>query len=257
MTATTPHSCSPPPGTWCVAASLVAVLLLPVVSEASVDPDTWGGRVQRSDALLRQGDYAAAYEITDRLLDEVGGYLLPDERSEAALGVVLALQAVAEAGTGRTEAALWHWHFAQSLKKDLRSSDLSVYGAAGDSLDPHRYPVGEDGGCVAETQEVGLAGEGGPRDPGGELTPPVKVHAPPPSYSLEERAAGLEGVVIIQAVIDREGRLKAPYLLKADAPSFAYRAAEAMREWRFKPARLDGEPVTVFYNLVVNFNLKK
>lgn len=238
-------------------ALLAALLLVPVTADAAGNPRTWDDRTEKSDVLLRQGDYVAAYKVTDRLLDEVGGYLRPHERSHAILGVVLAMQALAEAGTGRTEAALWHWHFAQSLHRDLRSADLSVYGAAGELLAPHRYPLGKDGGCMAEAHHEGPAGEDGPRHPGGEVTPPVKVHAPPPRYSLEERKAGLTGMVIIQAIIDREGHIRAPYLLKADAPGFAYRAAEAMRKWRFEPARVDGEPVVVYYNLTVNFTLKK
>lgn len=34
------------------------------------------------------------------------------------------------------------------------------------------------------------------------------------------------------------------------------KALEAVREWKFEPATLDGEPVAVYYNLTINFTLQ-
>jgi hypothetical protein len=38
-------------------------------------------------------------------------------------------------------------------------------------------------------------------------------------------------------------------------PVLFFNTAETLRGWRFTPARLDGEPVPVFYNLTVNYKV--
>lgn len=226
-------------------------LLLPAPASRAVDQSSWGKRVAESERLLQQGDYAAAHRVTAVLVDEMGNTLMPGEGSEEALGSVLALHALAEAGTGRREEALWHWGVAQSLKPSLRTLDLGVYGDAGAALDDHRFSAAGKGKCKLneyagkKVQPTSIDG----------LTPPVKVKAPPPVYSTEARNAGVEGVVIVQAVIDAQGRPRAPYVLKTDSPNLAWLATEAIRDWRFEPARYRGVPIPVCYNLTVNFNL--
>lgn len=237
------------------AALLAALLLVPVTADATVDPSTWGERVEKSDSLLRQGEYAAAYEITGPLLDGLGGTLQPDERSRTTLGAILALHALAEAGTGDTESALWHWHFAQSLKQDLRTLDLSPYGEAGVPLAPHRFAADGMETCIAE-EHKGEEQSGPFFVDEEDVTPPLKIHAPAPQYSREAREAGLTGRVVIRTIIDRDGRIQAPYLAYADEPSLAFLASEAMRQWRFLPAFRKGKPVDVYYNLTVNFTLE-
>lgn len=67
--------------------------------------------------------------------------------------------------------------------------------------------------------------------------------------------ARLQGVVILESVIDREGRVGQVRILKGLPMGLSEKAVEAVRKWRFKPALLDGKPVPVFYNLTVNFEL--
>lgn len=71
------------------------------------------------------------------------------------------------------------------------------------------------------------------------------------------RQAGYEGKVVIRTIIDTDGRVRCPRVVEAAQPAFAYRATEAVRRWTFEPARLGDEPVDVFYNLTVNFTLRK
>lgn len=234
---------------------LTCVACLPLVgapASAAIDQATWGQRVARSEALLQEGEYEAALEVTAPLLEEMGSSLLPGERSEVALGSVLGLQALAEAGTGRRGEALWHWGVAQSFKPALRTVPLDPYGAAGEALAEHRFPErAEPGDCVLDEYA------GAPVVPATdrEVTPPVKLDAPPPLYSAEARASGVEGIVIVQVVIDGEGRPGAPYVLQTASPNLAYLATEAMRNWSFTPARRGGEPVAVCYNVTVSFSL--
>ena len=91
----------------------------------------------------------------------------------------------------------------------------------------------------------------------GEVEPPVKLSAPSPQYTEEARMARIQGVVIIEAMIDREGEIQCARILKDLPLDLGTSAVNAVKTWRFKPATIKGEPVNVFYNLSVNFRLGK
>ncbi len=90
---------------------------------------------------------------------------------------------------------------------------------------------------------------------GGEVQKPEKISAPPPAYPASERGSGIEGVVIVHAVINREGRIVRPRILKGMSLPFDRAAIDAIRRWKFRPATLDGRPVDVFFNLTMNFRV--
>ncbi|RMH16328.1 MAG: energy transducer TonB [Acidobacteria bacterium] len=103
-----------------------------------------------------------------------------------------------------------------------------------------------------------------PAAPGGETTwctgdvrPPVKIFAPPPSYTAAALAARLQGVVILQARIDRNGTVVALRPLKGLPMGLTEEAIRAVASWQFAPATRDGRPVAVHYNLTMNFRLEE
>lgn len=238
---------------------LAALLLAPLGAGAAHGPHTWNQRMKKSEALLQSGDYAAAYEITALLHDEIGRSLV--DGPATALGGVLALHALAAAGTGRADDAVWYWHLAESLKPSLETTDLSGYGAAGEFFTARCLPSGiEADGCEVPGRDDGEeAGTSGAvrRTDDPEVTPPKKLSAPGPQYSPEARKAGVEGTVVIQAVIARDGTVRKAAILKSDYPCLGYLVSQALRQWRFEPARLDGKPVEVHYNLAVNLTTQK
>jgi periplasmic protein TonB len=96
----------------------------------------------------------------------------------------------------------------------------------------------------------------GPIHVGGDVKAPEKVYAPQPSYTEIARKARIQGVVIVQAIIDKEGNVTNVKVLKGLPMGLEDAAVEAMKQWKFKPATLNGKPVTVYYNLTVNFKLQ-
>ncbi len=90
-----------------------------------------------------------------------------------------------------------------------------------------------------------------------DMKPPIAIHKVGPAYPEESRKARITGAVVLQTIIDVEGRITDTKVLKSPAADLAEAAVEAIRTWRFEPARLNGEPVAVYYNLTVNFRLKK
>ena len=92
---------------------------------------------------------------------------------------------------------------------------------------------------------------------GGPVTAPVLIHRVLPEYPEAARRARLQGVVVVEAVIDRDGAV-ADVRVVADTTRFggcAEAALRAVRAWRYRPARLDDRPVAVRMTVTVTFSL--
>lgn len=77
-----------------------------------------------------------------------------------------------------------------------------------------------------------------------------------PRYPEEYRMARISGIVILQAAISETGAIEHIGVLKSVAPGLDMAAVEAVRQWKFKPATKDGQPVPALLNLTINFRLK-
>jgi protein TonB len=102
----------------------------------------------------------------------------------------------------------------------------------------------------------GAFGAGSALEIGGDIVPPVKVFSPQPGYTEEARQARVQGIVILQAIIDPQGSVTDVRVLKGLPEGLAEAAVATVRTWRFKPATLEGKPVPVYYNFTVNFSLQ-
>lgn len=96
----------------------------------------------------------------------------------------------------------------------------------------------------------------GPIYVGGDVKAPEKLFSPQPQYTEIARKARVQGVVIVQAIIDKEGNVTNVKVLKGLSMGLDDEAVKAIKKWQFKPATLNGKPVDVYYNLTVNFRLQ-
>jgi protein TonB len=87
------------------------------------------------------------------------------------------------------------------------------------------------------------------------MTRPEIVHRVEPRYTEAARKIGLQGVVIVQAVIDEQGRVADVQVLRGLRMGLDEAAVAAIQQWRFTPALLAGKPVKVYYNLTINFQV--
>jgi protein TonB len=76
----------------------------------------------------------------------------------------------------------------------------------------------------------------------------------PPAYPPLARQARIQGVVILQAQISKEGAIENLQLISGH-PMLAPAAIEAVKQWKYKPYLLNGEPVEVDTQVQVNFTL--
>jgi protein TonB len=90
---------------------------------------------------------------------------------------------------------------------------------------------------------------------GDGLAVPRKIVHVPPVYPQGARDAGVQGVVILEAVIATDGSVKSVAVLRS-VPLLDQAAVDAASQWRFEPARLNGEPTEVVMTLTINFTLQ-
>ena len=91
---------------------------------------------------------------------------------------------------------------------------------------------------------------------GGNVKPPVSIKRVEPVYTEIARKARIEGIVIIEAIIDRNGNVTDARVLKPLPMGLDQAALDAVKQWKFKPGTLGNQPVPVIYNLTVNFRLQ-
>ncbi|MFQ5524740.1 MAG: energy transducer TonB [Thermoanaerobaculia bacterium] len=96
----------------------------------------------------------------------------------------------------------------------------------------------------------------GPIRVGGDVKPPKKTFFPSPQYTEIARKARITGVVIVEAIINKQGNVTNVKVLKGLPMGLDQAAADAVARWKFEPATLNGKPVAVIYNLTVNFQLQ-
>jgi periplasmic protein TonB len=80
------------------------------------------------------------------------------------------------------------------------------------------------------------------------------IHDVTPQYPAEAGRARLEGTVLLMAVIDKDGSVK-DVRVESGLPILAQAAIDAVRQWRYKPYLIDGEPVEVDSRITINFTL--
>lgn len=107
-------------------------------------------------------------------------------------------------------------------------------------------PEGPPGPSLGEILQVG-----------GGVRRPIPLFAPNPGYTEEARQARVQGVVILQLVIDKEGNVRDTKVIKGLPMGLDEKAIETVKGWKYQPAvKENGEPVSVYMNLTINFSLQ-
>ena len=85
---------------------------------------------------------------------------------------------------------------------------------------------------------------------------PVAIERVQPVYTEPARRARIQGFVILEATIDRTGRVTDVEVVKPLSFGLDESAVQAVRQWRFTPATLQGRPVPVYFRLTVHFRVQ-
>lgn len=117
---------------------------------------------------------------------------------------------------------------------------------------------GESGNGPGVLASAPLPDDDSPVRLSGAMTPPrlrpeSRVE---PRYTEAARRVHLSGTVILEAVIDERGEVRKVQVIKGLPLGLDQAAIDAVRHWRFEPARLGDRPVAVYFTLTVRFVLR-
>lgn len=74
-----------------------------------------------------------------------------------------------------------------------------------------------------------------------------------PQYPESLKGSGIQGMVILEAVIDEKGCVESVTIIQKVNPTLDQLAKQMVNSWRFKPAMKDGKPVRVKVRIPVEF----
>jgi protein TonB len=89
---------------------------------------------------------------------------------------------------------------------------------------------------------------------GGSIVAPKILKKVPPEYPALATAARVSGIVIIEAQVDTHGQVKTATILRG-VPLLDAAALDAVRQWRYQPLLLNGEPTEFILTVTVTFTL--
>jgi periplasmic protein TonB len=119
--------------------------------------------------------------------------------------------------------------------------------------------IGDHGCCGGDGNSDGPYVGNGPRGifPAGKhgVGIPVAIYSPEPSFSDEARKKQVQGIVTLMLVVGKDGRPYDIHVRQSLGMGLDEQAIDAVKNWRFRPATLDGQPVDAQIAIEVNFRL--
>jgi protein TonB len=90
---------------------------------------------------------------------------------------------------------------------------------------------------------------------GGGATTPILIYRVDPEFTDEARHARYQGVVIVDAEIGGDGLVRHARVARSVGMGLDQRAVDAVQQWRFEPARMNGKAVATLVRIEVSFRL--
>ena len=128
-------------------------------------------------------------------------------------------------------------------------------GAGGGAGTGSGAGVGEGTGSGVGPGSGGGEG-GGPYRPGAGIDPPTLQREVKALYTDDARRRGIEGDVVLEVVVRRDGSVGDVRIRRSLDRGLDQRAIDAVRQWRFAPARRHGVAVDILVEVAVAFKLR-
>ena len=136
-----------------------------------------------------------------------------------------------------------------------QETDSQGPGTSGGTGTGQGTGIGEGSGAGIGPGSGGGTG-GGPYRPGTGITPPAIVREVKPDYTEEGRRRHLEGDVVLEIIVRSDGSVGNVKLVQGLGAGLDQRAIDAVRQWRFSPAKRYGTPVDVIVEVAMEFKLR-
>jgi TonB family protein len=198
----------------------------------------WQQRMAETESALRSGDYSQAMRLSNRTVSEMVERLGPGEGSTRLFGSALLHKALAHAGLGEHDEAAWYGQVVLGLDPAFAETDLSMFGETARLLAPSLEQRGVSSAV----------------SPGQQIEAPKLVRRRKPKFPHGAHYFGVSGDLVVEVIVKSDGSVREPRIVTPlPAATLSYAALEAVKRWRFEPARAGGEPIDMVYNLTVNY----
>jgi protein TonB len=91
---------------------------------------------------------------------------------------------------------------------------------------------------------------------GGQIKAPSLVQRVNPEYPPVAQAAQVEGAVVLEATVNKSGRVESVRVVNG-SPLLDAAAIAAVKQWRYEPLLLNGEPVQFILTVTVTFRMPR
>ena len=122
--------------------------------------------------------------------------------------------------------------------------DPGLLGPPGDSIPAPPAPPRPESNLAPPVFRIGQG-----------IREPKRIAGGPPEYPVIARTSRIQGVVILEAVINERGTIERVRVLKSQ-PLLDAAAIAAVKDWRYTPTLLNGVPVSVLMTITINFTLQ-
>ena len=159
---------------------------------------------------------------------------------------------------------------ASHYRIEVRRPGFAAFRREGTLQDgPQRVDIALELGAVSETLEIVAKGQRAPVMTastgrpqrirvGGNVQATRLLQSVRPVYPDSAKLAGIEGTVLLEAVISREGRLIGLRAVNTMAhPDLVKAAQDAVSQWQYQPTLLNGQPIEVVTTITLNFRLEQ
>jgi TonB family protein len=170
------------------------------------------------------------------------------ERSQLALERVREISPDVNIVSEQTLMSILRWRAAleedESRKRDLRSQADRIPARIDSALRPPDAPP-----APAPQESLNAAGA---LRVGGDVKAPVTTRRVPVVYTEAAKKNFTKGIVIFDAVIGEDGKVRDAIVTKALPDGLSEAALHALRQWEFRPGTQNGKPVAVIFTVIVN-----
>ncbi|HVL68714.1 MAG TPA: M56 family metallopeptidase [Vicinamibacterales bacterium] len=178
---------------------------------------------------------------------------LSAERIQVALRAAESLAVAAEYAIG-------HWRYEPPTLAPTVFGVTVLFREDGETSALHQSGTNsaQAGAARSQTAAAPLVSASGlaPVRVGGTVKTPVKIRDVRPLYPPEARAANVQGMVILEALIGVDGSVEQARVLRS-IPLLDDAAVDAVMQWRFTPTVMDGQAVPVIMTVTVNFTMQE
>ena len=127
--------------------------------------------------------------------------------------------------------------------------------SAGDN-GPIGSPLGVPNGVGNNEASAGPGIASGPYTPGGAVTRARVLARVEPRFPAAFAHGVRSAIVVVRCVIGQDGTIREPEIITSSFPPFNEAVLSALRQWKFAPGVMHGQPVDTWFELTVNFHVR-